>query len=41
MLLVKIFYTNGETDLKYVLDVSEVCLDGVSYIKIIRNEKAA
>jgi hypothetical protein len=41
MLLVKIYFLNGETDLKYCWDLSEICLDGVKELKVLSNEKAA
>lgn len=41
MITVKITYINGETDIKIVLDISEICLDNVLEIKVIRTEKAA
>jgi hypothetical protein len=41
MLTVKIIYNDGREDIKDCWDVSDICLDGVKEIRIIRNEKAA
>lgn len=41
MLTVRIFYKDGTEDVKMVLDVSEICLDNVLDIRIIRTEKVA
>ena len=39
MLMVKIFFKNGETDLKCCNDISEICLDGVERITVIRDDR--
>jgi hypothetical protein len=39
MLTVKITYKDGTSDLKDCLDVSEICLDNVAELKIIRDER--
>lgn len=42
MLTVRIVFLDGRDDeIKDCWDVSQICLDGVEYIKIIRQEKAA
>lgn len=41
MLTVRIIYTNGNEDVKDVLSVSDICLDGVKELKIIRDERKA
>jgi hypothetical protein len=41
VLTVRIVYLDGTEDVKECLDVSDLVLDGVDYIKIIRNEKVA
>ena len=41
MLTVRIFYKDGTEDIKEVHDVSDICLDNVTEIKVIRNEKVA
>jgi hypothetical protein len=38
LLTVKIFYLNGETDIKECHDIKELNLDNVESIKIIREE---
>lgn len=39
MITVRIIYFNGNEDIKECWDISEVCLDGVESIKIIRDER--
>jgi len=39
MLTVLITYTNGSTDIKDVLDLGDICLDGVYELKVIRDER--
>lgn len=41
MITVKIVYKDGTTDIKDVLDISDICLDNVLEIKVLRTEKAA
>lgn len=41
MLTVKVVYLDGKEDIRDCWSVDEICLDGVDYIKVIRNEKAA
>jgi hypothetical protein len=41
MLTVRIIYLDGTEDIKAVLDLSEICLDGVMSLRVIRSEKAA
>lgn len=41
MLTVRVFYKDGTETVLDVNDVSEICLDNVENIRIIRNEKAA
>ena len=41
MVTVRIIYNDGSEDIKEVLDLSDVCLDNVLEIRIIRNERAA
>jgi hypothetical protein len=41
MLTVLIIYKDGTDDMRNVLDVSDICLDGVLEIKVLRQEKAA
>lgn len=38
-LLVKVTYLDGTMDIKECLDVSDICLDNVFEIKILRKEK--
>lgn len=39
MLTVRIYYINGNEDIKECWDVSDICLDGVASIKVIRDER--
>lgn len=39
MITVKIIYTNGTFDIKDCLDISDICLDGVALIRILRDER--
>lgn len=41
MITVRIIYTDGTDDIKSCNDISELCLDNVSSIKIIREDKVA
>jgi hypothetical protein len=41
MITVRIIYTNGTEDIKEVLDVGDICLDGVESIKVIRDERTS
>ena len=41
MLTVRIFYKDGTEEIKDCNDISDICLDGVANIKVIRQEKAA
>jgi hypothetical protein len=38
MLTVKLIYLDGHEDIKDCWDISDVCLDGVSEIRVIRDE---
>ena len=41
MLTVLITYLDRTTDMKDVLDLSDICLDGVLSLKVIRDERIA
>lgn len=41
MLTVRIFYINGNEDVKDVWSVEDICLDGVKELKVIRDERKA
>ena len=41
MLTVRVFYKDGTDDIKCVLDIADICLDGVESLKVIRSEKVA
>lgn len=41
MITVRIIYLDGNEDIQDVLDLSDICLDGVESIKVIRNERLA
>lgn len=41
MLTVRIIFLDGSEDIKECWDISEIVLDNVKEIKVIRNEKAA
>jgi hypothetical protein len=38
MKTVIIYYKNGSMDVKDCWELDEICLDGVDYIKVIRDE---
>ena len=39
MLTVLITYLDDTTDIKDVLDLSDICLDGVSHLRVLRDER--
>jgi hypothetical protein len=41
MLTVRIFFNNGNEEIKDVWSLDEICLDNVSSIKVIRDERKA
>jgi hypothetical protein len=41
LITVKIEYLDGTTDIKECWDISDICLDNVKDITIIRSEKVA
>lgn len=41
MITVRVIYTDGREDIQDVLDLDEVCLDGVYELKVIRDERSS
>ena len=41
MITVRIIYTNGNEDIKDVLSLDDICLDGVLSVRVIRDERTA
>jgi hypothetical protein len=39
MITVKVVYLDGTEDIKDVLNTGDICLDGVDYVKVIREKE--